>query len=179
MNQLLTIKKGIGNCMCRARECNNPLPQNGGQACEGIKTEVQNCTVHGGWTEWSAYSACSQTCGIAVKTRRRFCGNPKPAFGGRMCVGEERSEAYCRHLPPCPAPKPPAIDGGWGPFGEWNECIAPCGGGFRIRRRECNNPTPQYDGAECPGCSIEYQPCNMHACPEVKKLSAWTPWLVQ
>ncbi|XP_014089304.2 semaphorin 5c isoform X1 [Bactrocera oleae] len=168
-----------GNCMCRTRECNNPQPQNGGRSCDGITTEVTNCTVHGDWTNWSEWSACSQTCGIAVKTRRRTCGNPKPAHGGRTCVGDDHQEMYCRHLPPCPTPKLQAIDGGWGPWGVWSECSTQCGGGFRIRRRECNDPVPQNDGQECPGCAIDYEVCNVHACPEVKKLSSWTPWLVE
>lgn len=168
-----------GSCLCRSRNCINPAPKNGGEECVGISTEVTNCTVNGGWTEWSAYSGCSSTCGVAVKTKRRTCGNPKPAFGGRTCVGPDRSEIYCSHLPPCPSPKPQAIDGGWGPWGQWSECSAECGGGFRIRRRECNDPSPQNGGMDCPGCNIDYEVCNAEACPEVKKLSQWTPWLVQ
>ncbi|EDW35221.1 GL15685 [Drosophila persimilis] len=131
----------------------------------------------GGWTEWSAWSQCSQTCGIAVKIRRRTCGNPRPAHGGRTCVGSEQSEMYCRHLPPCPVPKPPSVDGGWGPWGEWSECSAQCGGGFRMRRRECNDPAPLNGGLDCPGCRLDYEDCNMQSCSEVRKLSAWTPWL--
>lgn len=138
---------------------------------------MTNCTQHGGWTEWSAWSPCSQTCGIAVKIRRRTCGNPRPAFGGRTCVGSEQSEMYCRHLPPCPVAKPQSVDGGWGPWGEWSECSAQCGGGFRMRRRECNDPAPLNGGMECPGCRLDYEECNMQSCQEVRKLSAWTPWL--
>ncbi|XP_032574245.1 semaphorin-5A [Drosophila sechellia] len=165
------------NCQCRQRSCNNPQPQHGGATCEGISTQVTNCTQHGGWTEWSAWSPCSQTCGIAVKIRRRTCGNPRPAFGGRTCVGSEQSEMYCRHLPPCPVAKPQSVDGGWGPWGEWSECSAQCGGGFRMRRRECNDPAPLNGGMECPGCRLDYEECNMQSCQEVRKLSAWTPWL--
>ncbi|XP_022218068.2 semaphorin-5A isoform X1 [Drosophila obscura] len=165
------------NCLCRDRSCNNPQPQHGGAICEGISTQVTNCTQHGGWTEWSAWSQCSQTCGIAVKIRRRTCGNPRPAHGGRTCVGSEQSEMYCGHLPPCPVPKPPSVDGGWGPWGEWSECSAQCGGGFRMRRRECNDPTPLNGGLDCPGCRLDYEDCNMQSCSEVRKLSAWTPWL--
>ncbi|XP_037928566.1 semaphorin-5A-like, partial [Teleopsis dalmanni] len=156
-----------------------PQPQNGGKTCSGINTEVTNCTVHGGWTEWSAWSSCSQTCGVAIKTRRRSCGNPKPAHGGRTCVGSEHNEMYCQHLPPCPIAKPQGVDGGWGPWGDWSDCTAQCGGGFRIRRRECNNPSPQNGGQECAGCHTDYEICNIHECAEVKKLSSWTPWLVQ
>lgn len=120
-------------CQCRTRSCDNPSPKNGGAVCSGISIMVGNCTVNGGWTDWSAWSACSQTCGIAVKTRRRTCGNPKPAHGGRVCVGPDRSELYCSHLPPCPVPKQPSLDGGWSQWGSWGDCSAPCGGGFKIR----------------------------------------------
>lgn len=90
----------IDTCLCRTRVCNNPTPMNGGKPCTGTlfypkylrivrnkidynivnkilgtTISVTNCTVHGKWTEWSVWSACSQTCGIAVKSRRRFCGN--------------------------------------------------------------------------------------------------------
>lgn len=131
-----------------------------------------------GWTEWSHWSACSQTCGIAVKTRRRTCGNPKPANGGRVCVGPDRAEIYCTNLPPCPIPKQPAIDGAWGPWGAWSDCSTKCGGGFRIRRRKCDNPTPQNGGLDCTGCHIDYDTCSTQPCIDAKKTSSWTPWLV-
>lgn len=41
----------------------------------GTTVSVTNCTVHGKWTEWSPWSACSQSCGMAVKSKRRYCGN--------------------------------------------------------------------------------------------------------
>ncbi|XP_055603585.1 semaphorin-5A [Uranotaenia lowii] len=166
------------SCLCRTRSCDNPSPKNGGKSCTGVSIAVTNCTVHGGWTDWSPWSACSQTCGMAVKTRRRTCGNPKPAHGGRVCVGPDRAEIYCTHLPPCPAPKQPPIDGGWGPWGVWGECSATCGGGFRIRRRKCDDPQPQNGGMDCPGCHLDYEVCNSHTCPDVKRASPWTPWLM-
>lgn len=89
-------------CLCRTRQCNNPEPSNEGSPCRGMSVSVTNCTVHGQWTAWSAWSACSETCGIAVKTRTRMCGNPAPAHGGRVCVGQDRTEIYCASNPPCP-----------------------------------------------------------------------------
>lgn len=69
--------------------------------------QVTNCTVHGDWTEWSEWSACSQSCGRdAVKTRKRTCTNPAPAFGGRVCVGQDNEYAVCIDNPPCPPPTP-------------------------------------------------------------------------
>nr|CAD7441943.1 unnamed protein product [Timema bartmani] len=164
-------------CSCRNRQCNNPPPQNGGKGCTGISMSVTNCTVHGAWTSWSAWSACSQTCGMAVKTRRRTCGNPAPAHGGRVCVGQDRNEIYCTSNPPCPALTPPPRDGGWSSWDPWEECSAPCGGGYRVRRRRCDNPAPQHGGQECQGCHLDYEQCNSHVCAETKRLSAWTPWL--
>lgn len=183
-------------CLCRTRVCNNPSPRNGGFVCQGMSTGVTNCTVNGGWTEWSPWSACSNTCGIAVKTRRRTCGNPKPAHGGRTCVGKEHDEMYCQvssinriliskienyvflqHLPPCPEIKLPPIDGNWGIWSPWKECSAPCGGGFRFRQRQCNDPAPQHGGMQCIGCDMDFEECNKHACPEIKKMTPWTPWL--
>lgn len=167
------------SCLCRARNCNNPSPRNGGQKCSGPTISVTNCTVHGGWSDWSPWSGCSQSCGIAIKTRRRTCGNPKPAHGGRVCVGTDRTEMYCPNLPPCPLPKQNPIDGAWGPWGQWGECSAQCGGGFRIRRRKCDDPAPLNGGLDCAGCHMDYEVCNIQPCAEVKKMGPWTPWLDQ
>lgn len=185
------------SCLCRTRSCDNPSPKNGGHMCSGVSISVSNCTVNGGWTEWSGWSACSQSCGLAVKTRRRTCGNPKPAYGGRVCVGQDRQELYCSHLPPCPVPKQASVDGGWGPWGSWGDCSAECGGGYRIRydsnhfllnlcikilffrRRKCDDPSPTNGGMDCAGCNMDYEECNDHPCSEVRKTGSWTPWMVQ
>jgi chondroitin sulfate proteoglycan 4 len=115
---------------------------------------------------------------LAVKTRRRSCGNPEPAFGGRLCVGPDRDEIYCPSNPPCPVKSVPPIDGQWSDWGDWSECTASCGGGFRSRLRRCDNPPPQHGGTDCSGCGVEYQTCNAHSCSEAKKVTTWTPWLL-
>lgn len=122
----------IDTCQCQTRECNNPPPQHGGESCTGTRVRVTNCTVHGGWTAWSAWSACSQTCGFAMKTRRRTCTNPAPAFGGRVCVGHDHDDIMCIDLPPCPVPAkatPPPQIGQWSTWGPWHACSKPCNGG--------------------------------------------------
>ncbi|CAD6215680.1 GSCOCG00000493001-RA-CDS [Cotesia congregata] len=172
-------------CQCQTRECNNPPPQNGGSQCTGTRIKVANCTVHGGWTAWSAWSACSQTCGFAIKTRRRTCTNPAPAYGGRVCVGHDHDEIVCIDLPPCPvpakAPPPPPTQsiGVWSPWGSWNSCSRNCNGGIRIRKRTCDKPPSSTASStpECSGCSFQIEDCNTHSCSETRRYS-WTPWLL-
>ncbi|XP_054707087.1 semaphorin-5A-like [Uloborus diversus] len=169
---------GLGDrCMCQTRACNNPSPSNEGKGCEGTSVNVANCTRNGQWTEWSSWSSCSHSCGLAVKSRRRVCGNPAPAFGGKICIGPEKDEIYCTSNPPCPAPVIPAVDGHWSEWSTWEACSAPCGGGVQFRRRRCNSPPPGQGGRECLGCSQDFRFCNDQPCPEVRKSSAWTPFL--
>ncbi|GFR67360.1 caspase-8 [Elysia marginata] len=57
------------------------------------------------------------------------------------------------------------VDGGFGDWTDWTECSVTCGGGVRSRQRFCNNPAPQYGGAQCtPNIYVEEQMCNTGAC---------------
>ncbi|XP_043325993.1 A disintegrin and metalloproteinase with thrombospondin motifs 13 [Cervus canadensis] len=51
--------------------------------------------VHGHWSGWGPASPCSRSCGGGVITRRRRCNNPRPAFGGRACVGSDLQAEMC------------------------------------------------------------------------------------
>ncbi|XP_027470232.1 A disintegrin and metalloproteinase with thrombospondin motifs 13 isoform X2 [Zalophus californianus] len=51
--------------------------------------------VHGHWSSWGPPSPCSRSCGGGVVTRRRQCNNPRPAFGGRACVGADLQAEMC------------------------------------------------------------------------------------
>ena len=63
--------------------------------------------VDGGWSDYTEWSACSQTCtnkgpgDIARKTRSRTCTNPSPAFGGDECRGIEIDVELCNQEIPC------------------------------------------------------------------------------
>ena len=64
------------------------------------------------------------------------------------------------------------VDGGWSPWMEWSEfgsCTESCGGGMigQRRTRECDNPFPEGDGAQCTGDSQEEDQteCNEDPCP--------------
>ncbi|XP_014203695.1 semaphorin-5B [Copidosoma floridanum] len=168
-----------GHCVCQTRACDNPPPRNGGPDCPGSPVRVANCTQHGGWSAWSAWSSCGQSCGPAIKTRRRTCTNPAPAHGGRVCLGSEHEERFCVELPPCPLPAQPTPRS-WSNWGPWSTCSRLCNGGTRTRTRSCEpQPTAAHGDAsstqECTGCNFQVEECNKQSCPEIKKsyTSAW------
>lgn len=70
-------------------------------------------------------------------------------------------------------------DGHWSEWSSWSTCSAAgCGTGLRTRRRRCDSPSPLNGGQECPGCNEQSELCSgVDNCPEVRKLSTWTPWL--
>ena len=52
-----------------------------------------NVSVDGTFTEWSDWSACSQTCGRGSAERNRTCVGP--FFGGQDCEGSAHETKYC------------------------------------------------------------------------------------
>lgn len=70
-----------------------------------------------------------------------------------------------------------SVNGGWSAWSSYGACSATCGGGTQSSTRTCNNPTPQLDGANCTGSSVQTQQCNLQACPQDGGWSAvqWGP----
>ena len=59
------------------------------------------------------------------------------------------------------------VNGGWGEFGDWEECPVSCGGGEQKRIRACDNPAPSLDGDDCTAdgsSSAENRKCNENPC---------------
>lgn len=171
-------------CQCRKRKCDNPAPANDGAECDGGRAlEVTNCTRHGGWTDWSDWSACSQSCDVGMRQRRRSCGNPSPAFGGRVCVGRDIDSQYCTDLPPCISSsivsnsaalvRKQDKGGLWAQWTDWSDCSAECGRGFRTRTRRCYSSSGLCEG----GCAKEFEECENKQCSDLMEVTDWTPWV--
>lgn len=62
------------------------------------------CVVAGGWTRWTEWSLCSESCGGGLTSRRRECSNPAPQNGGKPCAGDTVDYEACNRQP-CPIGK--------------------------------------------------------------------------
>uniref|UniRef100_A0A7M4EKX8 ADAM metallopeptidase with thrombospondin type 1 motif 13 n=1 Tax=Crocodylus porosus TaxID=8502 RepID=A0A7M4EKX8_CROPO len=63
--------------------------------CSSLEELNPVTVVHGHWSGWSPFTSCSRSCGGGVAVRRRFCNNPRPAFGGQQCLGEDLQAEMC------------------------------------------------------------------------------------
>ena len=43
--------------------------------------------VHGGFSDWSVWTQCNQTCGTGSNSRSRQCDTPPPQHNGNPCSG--------------------------------------------------------------------------------------------
>ncbi|XP_052807331.1 uncharacterized protein LOC128236487 isoform X7 [Mya arenaria] len=186
-----SVSCGTGS-KTRNRNCDNPPPSGGGDACLGDSSESEVCNLgsctqnenqNGGWSTWIRTSDCTVTCGGGFAVWTRSCDNPIQTGSGQPCVDERGQEAMsetkqltCNHLA-CPA----SVNGGWTPWTNYGTCSVTCGGGTQERSRECENPAPQGGGAACSGGDgqeqAESRDCGVDECPADKSVNGgWSPW---
>eukprot|EP00928_Gymnodinium_smaydae_P010177 TRINITY_DN13817_c0_g1_i2.p1 TRINITY_DN13817_c0_g1~~TRINITY_DN13817_c0_g1_i2.p1 ORF type:complete len:857 (+),score=141.13 TRINITY_DN13817_c0_g1_i2:324-2894(+) len=142
--------------LMETRGCNTKL-------CDGdVKPKCQ-------LSEWTQWSECSATCGVASKTRSRFMTSAitcnEPLFEVTSC--DENPECAYR-------------DCAWNEWLEWSTCTCACGGGQRSRQRDIRI-TPTRGGKPCDlGNMSETEACNTHPCRDGScidgKLSEWSEW---
>uniref|UniRef100_A0A0L8GSU4 Uncharacterized protein n=1 Tax=Octopus bimaculoides TaxID=37653 RepID=A0A0L8GSU4_OCTBM len=77
-------------CYCResAEKC-EPLP-------------FSNATA--GWSDWTEWSGCTQTCQGGINYRLRYCNNPLPRCGAAPCKGLPLEQKSCNEKIACFAP---------------------------------------------------------------------------
>lgn len=81
---------------------------------------------------------------------------------GDGCNNVDLTYEQCVLIPTCNPP----VDGGWSAWSEWGTCTVTCGNGTEERTRTCDNPAPEYEGAECVGDEAETQVCALDRCWE-------------
>ncbi|XP_013402693.1 thrombospondin-related anonymous protein [Lingula anatina] len=72
------------------------------------RLDVRSCntgrcpvSVDGQWGDWSAYGACTDSCGGGFQIRSRTCSNPSQAGTGKPCVGPADDIKKC-NIQDCP-----------------------------------------------------------------------------
>ncbi|XP_025033022.1 uncharacterized protein LOC103052886 [Python bivittatus] len=148
-----SVTCGFQNQM-RIRQCAHV---ESGMRCLGPSADLklcphlQPCPTDGGWSVWSPWSVCLETC-LGIKKRVRLCDSPAPSRGGLPCKGEKEQLGLC-HESHC------AVDGAWSPWASWTPCPISCGLGVVRRSRRCNNPSPKHGGRNCSGHGYEEGTC--------------------
>ena len=169
--------KSCGNgTQTRTRNCSNPEPKHGGRDCSSLGENIERqqcnthyCSINGGYTQWTTFSACSKTCGIGETKRSRNCSNPVPQHGGNNCshLGDpvDVQRCFLRHCP---------VHGGFTKWTKFGECSRACGVGIKNRTRYCTNPEPKHGGNDCNGSQIEIKVCNVFPCPVDGRYTQWS-----
>ena len=130
---------------------------NGGAACPVLTNtqpcNTQACPVDCVVSAWSAWSACSTSCGGGTQTQTRTVVTPA-SNGGAACP-------VLTNTQPCNTQACP-VDCVVSAWSAWSACSTSCGGGTQTQTRTVITPAAN-GGTACPVLS-QSQACNTQAC---------------
>jgi len=155
-----------GGSQRRTRQLTQPTY--GGKGCP---THYQNracgqgpCAVHCTVSAFSAWTACTKSCGKGSQSRSRAI-RTRADHGGYVCP-------YLRETRSCNK-QACAVDCVFGSFRAWSTCTKSCGTGSQERSRSIKQPT--FGGKVCPH-SAETRACNTAACAINCKFGDFSKW---
>lgn len=144
-------------------------PQYGGYTCplldEQQTCNTEACPIDCVVSGYSAWGACSLTCGGGRQTRTSSVITAA-AHGGKACPAQLLGRAC--NVDPCP------IDCLVSEFSQWSACSKSCNGGVQSKRRSITQPVA-YGGKVCPSLQVS-RDCNIQDCPVNCALSQWNSW---
>lgn len=146
----------------RSRKITQPSA-NGGVACPTSLVEshacgpaccAENCTV----SMWSAWSACTVTCGRGLVLRTRTV--TKAAVCEGTCLDDLQESANCTAPVACAQP---AVDCEVSLWSTWSQCSSSCGAATRSRARNVRTMAAN-GGQPCPIDLSEVEVCSSPPC---------------
>ncbi|CAJ1438497.1 unnamed protein product [Effrenium voratum] len=148
---------------------NNSLgkPCNAGEGIQVEDCHTQPCSRDCGWTDWSAWGACSTSCAGGVKLRSRSVAQV-PVAGGRKCDGASQDEEVC-NVKACPKD---CVMSDWS---RWSACSANCGNGTSARERKIISKE-DGGGRACSDLLSEENDCFVKECAVNCQWADWTHW---
>lgn len=112
--------------------------------------DVRDCQM----SDWSAWTACSQTCGTGFQARSRLVLEEES--GGGVACANVSMEAS-RHCEPPLANCP--IDCAWADWTSWSDCGPDSCSGSNMSRSRAIAVRALYNGAECSNENTQSQAC--------------------
>eukprot|EP00123_Amoebidium_parasiticum_P017037 comp23685_c0_seq4/m.40619 comp23685_c0_seq4/g.40619 ORF comp23685_c0_seq4/g.40619 comp23685_c0_seq4/m.40619 type:complete len:233 (-) comp23685_c0_seq4:196-894(-) len=148
------------------------VPTYANAVCTGSERQNKPCQMPAcntnpcAWRDWSAWGACSTTCGagIAVRTRSSYARSY-----GAKCTASDKQAKPCT-IQACPKACT------WNAWSAWGPCSATCGAAGVKTRTRTQNPATN-GGAPCVGSGREVANCGLPACPLAPVVSCqWSAW---
>uniref|UniRef100_A0A8C7YLV5 Sema domain-containing protein n=1 Tax=Oryzias sinensis TaxID=183150 RepID=A0A8C7YLV5_9TELE len=178
-----------GGVHSRVRTCEN------GNSCPGCALEYKACNLEAcpevkrntPWTPWMPFNVTQS--GARHEQRTRYMCRAHLSDPHELQIGRRKTETrICKHdgtaacetdslveeLLKIPVVRVAGL--GWSSWETWSSCSQSCSKGYRTRRRTCAGPEGKSAPVACRGSPVEYQDCNVQACPVNGAWSCWSPW---
>uniref|UniRef100_A0A8C4GHB8 Semaphorin-5A n=1 Tax=Dicentrarchus labrax TaxID=13489 RepID=A0A8C4GHB8_DICLA len=178
-----------GGVHSRVRTCEN------GNSCPGCALEYKACNLEAcpevkrntPWTPWMPVNVTQG--GARQEQRMRYMCRAHLSDPHELQIGRRKVETrFCPNdgTAACETDtlveellKTPVVrvaGAGWSSWETWSSCSQSCAKGYRTRRRTCAGPEGKSAPVACRGSPVEYQDCNVQACPVNGAWSCWSSW---
>ncbi|XP_071336951.1 semaphorin-5B isoform X3 [Trachinotus anak] len=178
-----------GGVHSRVRTCEN------GNSCPGCALEYKACNLEAcpevkrntPWTPWMPVNVTQG--GARQEQRMRYMCRAHLSDPHELQIGRRKVETrFCPNdgTAACETDtlveellKTPVVrvaGAGWSSWETWSSCSQSCAKGYRTRRRTCAGPEGKSAPVACRGSPVEYQDCNVQACPVKGSWSCWSSW---
>ncbi|XP_056244939.1 semaphorin-5B isoform X2 [Seriola aureovittata] len=178
-----------GGVHSRVRTCEN------GNSCPGCALEYKACNLEAcpevkrntPWTPWMPVNVTQG--GARQEQRMRYMCRAHLSDPHELQIGRRKVETrFCPNdgTAACETDtlveellKTPVVrvaGAGWSSWETWSSCSQSCAKGYRTRRRTCAGPEGKSAPVACRGSPVEYQDCNVQACPVKGAWSCWSSW---